>query len=295
MDAMSEKGTKITFGGRQARALCNMSHSARLDFISEGLPIILESARGFWRAADTLADSPREAAVLAGFAEEESAKALILIDLVRCPVPEVGKRIGRIVKKTLYDHLSRMIYANAQSWRPTNIAQLQEYVDNERQGHFLEGGMSEYIVPNWSLYLRESTMYADIEVHEEGIPQWNDPNRWGGSTIAMRPIALQIVEALEVLGVMTRAGLQATSDIWGNVDFVKDEGPVEARELSKQLGARLDSEGLVTDVATEQHARLFYNHWQLPMYNLKFDLIDVPLERLEAQRKAAFWNEVGDY
>ena len=83
-------------------------------------------------------------------------------------------------------------------------------------------------------------MYADIEVHEEGIPQWNDPNRWGGSTIAIRPIALQIVEALEVLGVMTRAGLQATSDIWGNVDFVKDEGPVEARELSKQLGARLD-------------------------------------------------------
>ena len=292
---MSDKGTKITFGGRQARALCNMRHSARLDFISEGLPIILQSAQGFWRAAETLEDNPREAAVLSGLAEEESAKALILIDLVRCPVPEVGKRIGRIVKKTLYDHLSRMIYANAQSWRPTNIAQLQEYVDNERQGHLLDGGMSEYIVPNWSLYLRESTMYADIEVHEEGIPQWNDPNRWGGSTIAMRPIALQIVEALEVLGVMTRAGLQATSDIWGNVDFVKDEGPVEARELSKQLGARLDSEGLVTDVATEQHARLFYNHWQLPMYNLKFDLVDVPLERLEAQREAAFWNEVGEY
>jgi len=233
---MSDKGTKITFGGRQARALCNMRHSARLDFISEGLPIILQSAQGFWRAAETLEDNPREAAVLSGLAEEESAKALILIDLVRCPVPEVGKRIGRIVKKTLYDHLSRMIYANAQSWRPTNIAQLQEYVDNERQGHLLDGGMSEYIVPNWSLYLRESTMYADIEVHEEGIPQWNDPNRWGGSTIAIRPIALQIVEALEVLGVMTRAGLQATSDIWGNVDFVKDEGPVEARELSKQLG-----------------------------------------------------------
>ena len=141
---------------------------------------------------------------------------------MRCPVPEIGKRIGPIVKKTLYDHLSRMIYAIAQSWRPTNIAQLQEYVDNERQGHLLEGGMSEYIVPNWSLYLRESTMYADIEVHEEGIPQWNDPNRWGGSTMTMRPIALQIVEALEALGVLTRAGLQATSDVWGNVDFVEE-------------------------------------------------------------------------
>lgn len=271
-----------------------MSHSDRLDFIAEGLPIILQSAQGFWRAAEALADSPREAAVLAGFAEEESAKALILIDLVRCPVPEVSKRIGRIVKKTLYDHLSRMIYAGAQSWRPTNTAQLQEYVDNERQGHFLDGGISEYIVPNWSLYRRESTMYADIEVHEDSIPQWNDPNRWTISTITLRPVALDIVEALDALGVLTRAGLQATSDIWGSVDFVKEEGPVEARELTKQLSAHLDSEGLVTDRATEHHARLFYNHWQLPMYNLKFDLIDVPLERLEAQRQAAFWNEVGD-
>ncbi|MFT6670506.1 MAG: hypothetical protein ACJAVZ_001976 [Afipia broomeae] len=78
---MSERGTKITFGGRQARALCNMSHSARLDFIAEGLPVVLQSARGFWRAAETLKERPREAAVLAGFAEEESAKALILIDL----------------------------------------------------------------------------------------------------------------------------------------------------------------------------------------------------------------------
>jgi hypothetical protein len=292
---MSDKGTKITFGGRQARALCNMSHSERLDFIAEGLPIMLQSAQGFWRAAETLESSQREAAVLAGFAEEESAKALILIDLVRCPKPEVGKRIGRIVKKTLYDHLSRMIYAKAQSWLSANVAQLQEYIDHERQGHYLEGGMSEYIVPNWSLYQRESTMYADIEVHEEGIPQWNDPNRWSDSTMMMRPIALDLVEALEALGVLTHSGLQAPSEVWSSVDFVNDEGPVEARELTKQLAARLDSEGLISDCGTEQHARLLFNHWQLPMYNMDFDLIHVPLEQLEAERDAAFWNEVGGY
>ena len=184
--------------------------------------------------------------MLAGFAEEEAAKALILIDLVRCPVRKASERIGKIVKKTLYDHLSRIIYANAQSWRPIDVAQLQKYVDQERQGHYLEGGMSEYIVPNWSLYLRESTMYADIEVYEDGVPQWNDPNRWSGSSMTMRPTALTLVEALEALGVLTREGLQATSDVWGTIDFVEDEGPAEARELTKQLGARLESEGLVS-------------------------------------------------
>lgn len=291
---MSDKGTKITFGGRQARALCNMSHAARLDFIAEGLPIILQSARGFWEAAEAIKAKPREAAVLAGFAEEEAAKALILIDLVRCPEPKASERIGKIVKKTLYDHLSRMIYAKAQSWRPVNVAQLQEYVDQERQGHYLEGGMSEYIVPNWSLYLRESTMYADIEVYEDGVPQWNDPDRWSGCLMAIRPTALSVVEALKALGVLTRAGLQATSDVWGTIDFVKDEGPAEARELTKQHGVRLDSEGLVTEDASDEHVRLLFDYWQLPMYSLEFGVINVPLERLEAQREATLWNEVGD-
>lgn len=292
---MSRKATKITFGGRQARALCNINHSERLDFIAEGLPIILQSARGFWHAAEALGDSPREAAVLAGFAEEEAAKALILIDLVRCPVPETSKRVGRIVKKTFYDHLSRMIYAKAQYWKPVDVAQLQEYVDQERQGHYLEGSMSEFIVPNWSLYQRESTMYADIEVHEEGIPQWNDPDRWANFAGSGRPIAVDLVEALEALGVLTRPGLQATSDVWGSVDFVSSEGPTEQQELAEQLGSRLNTEGLVSERATDEHARLFFDFWQLPMYNLEFDLISVPLEQLEAQREAALWQEVGGY
>ncbi len=292
---MREKTTKITFGGRQARALCNMNHAARLDFISEGLPIVLQSARGFWQASEVLHENPREAAVLAGFAEEESAKALILIDLVRCPASEVSKRVGRIVKRAFYDHLARMIYAKAQAWKPVNVAQLQEYIDQERQGYYLEGGMSEYIVPNWSLYQRESTLYADIEVHEEGVPEWNDPNRWNKFVTRMPPLALKIAEALEALGVLTRDGLQATSDVWGSIDFVDEQGHSDAIDLARQLVARLDSEGLVTELATEEHARLFYDYWQLPMYNLEFGLINVPLEELEAQREAAYWNEIGEY
>lgn len=292
---MSKKGTKITFGGRQAGALCNMSHASRLDFIAEGLPVVLRSARGFWLAAEGLENCPREATVLTGFAEEEAAKALILIDIVRCPASKASNRIGRIVKRTLYNHLARMIYAKAQAWQPCDLSELQRYVDNERQGHHLEGGMSEYIVPNWSLYERESTMYADIEVHEDGVPQWNDPNLWSGSRISLKPIALKLIEAIDSLGMFTRAGLQATSEIWGSVDFVGDEGSAEARDLTKQLFARLDSHGLITADASDEHLRLFFNYWQLPMYNVNFDKIDVPFENLEAQRDTAFWNEVGDY
>lgn len=290
---MSTVQTKVPYGNRQARALCSMSQSARLDFIAEGLPIILKSAQGFWNAASQLEKSPREASVLEGFAEEEAAKTLILTDLVRCPAARVNERAGRIVKKIFYDHLARLIYAKAQGWKPVNTTQLQEYVDSERQGHYLEGGMSEYIMPNWALYSRESTMYADIEIHEDLKPQWSDPKDWSGGVMMTQPISLLLAEALSAIGVFTRAGLQATAEIWGTVDFIDHQGATESRALTRELARRLEKEGLVTESATDQHGHFFYNVWQIPMYNIDFSKQDVPLEELEAAREAAYWAEVG--
>lgn len=290
---MTTASTKVPYGNRQARALCTMSYDARLDFIAEGMPIILKSAQGFWNASCQLEQSPREANVLEGFAEEEAAKTLILLDIVRCPSAQVGSRVGRIVKKVFYDHLARLIYAKAQSWKPVDTTQLQQYVDGERRAHYLEGGMSEFIMPNWAIYSRESTMYADIEVHEDGEPQWSDPHNWSGGVMRMKPTSLLLAEALSAFGVFTRAGLQATSEIWDAVDFVDGQGCSESRALTRQLAMRLDAEKLVTEVATDSHGHAFYNLWQLPMYNLDFTKIEVPLEQLEAEREAAYWAEVG--
>jgi hypothetical protein len=290
-DAMP--ATKVPYGNRQARALCNMPHEARLDFVAEGLPIVLASAQGFWNAAGALAgNNPREAVVLEGFAEEEAAKALILIDLVRCPPKEANNRVGRIISKMFYDHLARMIYAKAQAWRPVHVTMLQEYVDQERKAHYLEGYASEYIVPNWALYARESAMYADIEEHENGGPYWNDPRHFG-SPSGFRPPALDLIEALSAIGVFTPAGVRAVSEIWGTVDFQDSEGPEIARELTGALGARLHAEGLVTEAATDSHARSFHHHWQMPMYNLEFSLLPVSMEELNADRDAALWQEIG--
>lgn len=269
-----------------------MNHAERLDFIADGLPIILSSARSFWSAAEKLPDNPREALVLEGFAEEESAKALILLDLVRCPPSKVDGRIGRIVKN-FYSHLARLIYARAQTWKPVSVEQLQEYIDSERQGHYLDGGMSEYIVPNWAIYSRESALYADVEQHEDGAPHWGDPTRFSSLGMPMRPPALALVEALDAVGVFSRAGLKATSEIWGMVDFLAKEHDGNIRELTTQLAKRLDAEGLVSEAVTDEHVRRFHHHWQMPMYNLNFLLLPASLEQLQADRRAAFWAEVG--
>ena len=154
---MATKAPKI--GLSQAQHLCQMPYSERLGFIAEGLPIVLRSARGFWEAANQLDGQVREAVVLERLAEEEAAKVLILMDIARCPKGLVSSRIGSMVK-WFYSHLARLIYAEAVSWRPTDVKDLRGYVDLDRKSHHVDGAVGECIVPNSIISNREGMLYA---------------------------------------------------------------------------------------------------------------------------------------
>ena len=90
------------------------------------------------------------------------------------PAELLSSKVGTIVG-WFYDHLARLIYAEAVNWKPMHIAQLRDYVDSQRKAHYLEGYAGEYIVPNWNLSRRESQLYADIDAYEDGMPGWNKP------------------------------------------------------------------------------------------------------------------------
>jgi AbiV family abortive infection protein len=161
------KGPKI--GLRQA------GERERLAFIAEGLPLILRSAQRAWEAAKQLRTSNgRESAILEGVATEEAAKILILVDAARCPAKLVPSKMNRFVDR-FYDHLARLIYAEAVSWKPTNLAELREYVDRARRGHYLEGHAGEYIMPNSTIYRRESRLYVDVEAYQDEALTWTEP------------------------------------------------------------------------------------------------------------------------
>jgi hypothetical protein len=114
------KGPKI--GLRQADRLCQLGERERLAFIAEGLPLILRSAQRAWEAAKQLRTSNgRESAILEGVATEEAAKILILVDAARCPAKLVPSKMNRFVDR-FYDHLARLIYAEAVSWKPNRSA-----------------------------------------------------------------------------------------------------------------------------------------------------------------------------
>jgi hypothetical protein len=60
----------------------------RLEFIAKGLPLLFGSAKSLAMASQALKQFPREAEILARHCEEECAKILILLDIVRCPGEE---------------------------------------------------------------------------------------------------------------------------------------------------------------------------------------------------------------
>jgi hypothetical protein len=284
--------TKVSFGNRRAGTLAHLKERQRLDLVADGLPIIAASARGFWDASEKLEKGSREATVLEGFAEEEAAKALILVDLIRCPPKQVARSAAAMIKN-FYDHLGRLIYVDAQHWCPTDVDQLREYVDQARAEHALEGYVGEYIVPNWKRYSREATLYADIEVYEDGVPQWSAPTGKMKSIFGGPPSALSLIEAMQLAGMFDRKGVDIVHGVWSKVGFVDSQGFEEQRHLTKAMFQQLFDAGLISEAFADAHEHTLYNNWQMPMYALDFRESEIPLEELEARREAAFWSEVG--
>jgi hypothetical protein len=235
---------------------------------------------------------PREAEVLRNHAEEEAAKVFIVMDMVRCPKKHSASRMGVMVD-WFYDHLARLIYANATSWRAMHVTQLREYVDDTRQAHYLEGQFGEYILPNSELSERESTLYADIEAYEDGQPMWSTPTRFTSLLPAFMAPALTLAKSFAALGIFRVEGLRATAEIWNALEFKDTQGFSDTRRLTQQLLKRLIDEKLPTEAAENTDVSRLYNSWQMPMYNLDFALLPVPFEQLQRERDAKIYAEMG--
>lgn len=283
---------KVNIGLKQAQRLAQLSPQKRLAFLAQGLPLLRNSAIGFWEAAEALETHARERRVLEGFAAEEAAKGLILMDIVRCPPMLLKDRMQPMIS-WFYNHLARLIYAAAANWKPLNIAQLQGYADTSRQAHYLEGYAGEYIVPNWEEYRRESQLYVDIAAYEDGEPVWNTPINYDWPSIDFRPAALEVIDALHHLGITSEAGLRATSEIWSTVTFRDAENHEDAGRLTQLLLKRVAAEKLQHEDSTKQHEHWVYESWQMPMYLIDLRKKDVPLAQLRERQEAMLLSEIG--
>lgn len=282
---------RIDIGLRQARKIVNLPFAERLAFIAEGLPILLQSAQGLYAASEAVSQMPRESMLLKGHAEEEAAKILILMDIIRCPKKEVSRRIG-VLMGWYYDHLARLLYAEACQWRPVDLKELRRIIDRRRVTHYVEGNMGEFIAPNDLIYRRETRLYADIEALDDGSLQWVVPSAYVGF-YNPKPDALVVAEALDAFGVFTVEGLELISSIWSEVNF-RDETPVQENDrLIEATLTRLFERKMASESATTDNARDLYGRWQMPLYALDMKAIEVARSDLEAEQERLLLVEMG--
>src|SRR5690606_23853608 len=105
--------------------------------LSSGIDAVIDNATSLWEDACSLWEVGRRRGyrVLMAAAEEEAAKALILVDAARCP-RKPPKRLARHLER-FYDHLAKGIYAAVCDWSPANCGDLIRYIEPERRSLYL--------------------------------------------------------------------------------------------------------------------------------------------------------------
>ncbi len=130
-----------------------------------------------------------------------------------------------------YDHLARLVYAKATSWKPVTVGQLQRYVETECEEHTLEGFAGEYILPGGPVHERESAMYADIQSYDDGELAWHEPRTRPSVFGPEESDALRLANAMQRLGMLSLNGLRIVASVWNGTRFSDEQTPHRAEAL----------------------------------------------------------------
>lgn len=289
----TEPSKSTDIGQKQLRALVNLPLTQRLGHIADGLPILLRSAETLFAACDAVGAKSRVGHILRGQAKEEASKILILLDYVRCPPGLSDRAQGHL--GVVYDHGSRLIYAQACDWKPTDVDMLRSYVDQARTSHYVEGSYGEYILPNWDLYMREARLYADLTRTDSGELVWNDPDAWADQVYlsVSPPSVLRVARALNRVGAFSKEGLRIVHEVWSGTAFVNVQDHAESNALILTTLERLMTAKLLMDDASDEDVQTLYRVWQLPMYGIDTRTRTVDLHMLRAEQAAHLNSEYG--
>lgn len=268
--------------------LAQLSDSLLFEELSEGMPLIVNNAISLDTTAHRLYREKefRAAEIMRGFAEEEAAKFLILVDFVCCP------RASGLRERTLkrfYDHVQKRVYALTCSYpRIASFSELSELVDKECRFYYLDGpNWVDWIHPNAISAERERSMYVDYIqdiTTEPGEYHWMAPFDWPQpSSPNDTPDCVRLSRALLDAGVSSPEGLAVIADHWRKFDPRPDADRGELWNLIDHTLNCLTQHGVgKLDEATIQ---LIVTHWSFPMWPLTMREPHTKAETLQLLRE----------
>lgn len=268
---------------RAIKDLTQLAEPVFFSAIAEGLNLIGKNVTKLWNAAAILSKEEKghPARVLAIIAEEEAAKALILIDTVRCPrlpADRFAKQLGRF-----NDHLAKGLYAKGYMLHAVTLANLQGYIDLDREEFFLDGpNDDDWIFRNEVIQRREGALYVDYVAYDEEN-KWSDPSDAEDLGLNIRqPKAVSMVQAFYDAGFFRKEALETVAEIWRLCPPAMNTHFQEIRKLSYSTLGLMESRGLL------EHPSSTYSwlidEWQFPMYDLDLSQITVSRDALREQR-----------
>ncbi len=277
------------------RAIPNLRQLADdtlFETISEGISLIVNNAVDLNESAYHLhqAGKFRTSEIMSGFAEEEAAKILILIDFVRCPRDFDGR--GPLLG-CFYSHLAKRIYAMTCEYPSiVSFGELKKLVDHERRSWYLDGPNDiDWIFPNAISTKREQTLYVDY------VPSVTDVD-WPDSWVAPDepldcpseypvPDCVRLAYALSKAGAGSTDGLAEIAYAWRGFQPNPETDRGEVRGL---IADTLDRLALNCDCVDQPTAQFILRHWTFPMWPLEVAEQKVsPKDLLEQRRAMIAW------
>ena len=224
--------------------------------------------------------SRRGVCILQSFAEEEAAKALILLDAIRCP--EALKDEFRRLVKQIDQHVGKGVYARYYGTSPGDMTEVKRIVESERQGFYREGEYGEFILPNQIKASRESRLYVSYVRNDDGTHGWFAPRNPFDFELRSHSGTIRVLEALHAVGIFEVEALKVVRDYWRKIPFADigtDPLAVDRETLIlwRQLAdfnfgmlKELDKRGLLSSAATVEHQQTLLRELLFPLY--PFDL-----------------------
>ena len=262
--------------------------------IAEGVPLIVDNATSLDESARRLfaLEEYRASDVMRGFAEEEAAKVLVLLDAVRCPAER-----RRETLKCFHNHLAKRIYALACSFPSIHsFDEFQGFVAEERRPYYLDGPNSvDWIFPNSIISHREQAIYVDYvrDITEESPRHWwvaplTLSEQFGGYR---SPESVELCRAFCEAGAKSMEGLAVIADAWRGFVPETDTGREDLPERIANMLTTLEKRGFR---ATDGAANAILSNWSFPLW--PFDLTKepkamTPKELREHRRLTIAWIE----
>jgi AbiV family abortive infection protein len=271
-----------------------LPESMRLDTLAEGLELLVEHVATLRTDAAHLAQAERRRGfvLLSALAEEEAAKVLILLDLVRMGWREQKPATRQICH--FYDHLARLIYVDAARFIYEDFAELCYWVRQSRESHYLDGPNDvDWIFRNRLIAEREESLYVDYIRDEGGDGHWITPALYQDGHFAHETDVLDLIGALHRCGCTSRRGLEIIADTWTTETIGARTHWHDLVQINRRILTQLVTGGVGLPDATPEDRDRVTAHWPFPLSGLDLSRHEVPPAELDATRARSLSTSIG--